>query len=88
MIAIETACEIIFQYYQEEIYITQVMDIEYGYVICICDTNGETFDVSPDIVDKKTGKMDCFFPPDHREELKNGKLVDIPEKYKMPLKRS
>lgn len=84
MINVSEACELILKLYENKIYITHITDVGYGYAIGICGLNGEKYDVPLEFVDKETGKIDIFFSPHHREELRNGKIIEIPAKYKMP----
>lgn len=84
MIDVLQACEMILKRYNNKAYITNIKDIGYGYVVGMCGLNGEEYDVPPEIVEKETGKISVLFPPHHRDELKKGKIIEVPEKYRMP----
>lgn len=84
MISVSEACDIVLAVYNNKVYITDIIEVSKGYVIGIIGLNGEEYDVPPYIIYKETGKWGVFFPPHHKDELKNSKRIEVPEKYKMP----
>ena len=68
----------------KEKYIIGIRDVKSGYVIMSSSDESEVPCYSPCIVYKDTGKMDVFFPPDHKEELDAGRNLKVPHQYAIP----
>lgn len=81
MIDVERACEIAVKDHNEP-YVEVITDIGNGYVIGTMSQDGEVSDVSPVFVNKTDGRAEAFFIPDRFEEMKNGKKLPVPTKYK------
>lgn len=80
MISIEKACEIVTKK-RKEPFVTDITDVKRGYVIGTSMLNGEVADIPPVFIDKDSGQIESYFVPDHFDELRAGKKVDIPLKY-------
>lgn len=81
MISIDNACEIATKFHNEP-FVDVVTDIGKGFVIGTVSKDGEVSDTPPVYVEKKGGNAQFFFIPDHFEEMKNGKRMEVPEQFK------
>ncbi len=55
-----------------------VLDLGHSWVVSAVDKTTEIeLDESPVAINKETGEITVFFPPQHREELRNATQVDI-----------
>ena len=71
MITLEKVCELAREYCKNSIIV--ILENKYGYLISVKDA-----DISPTYINKRTGKISNYFPPDHSiEELKSFKKVKI-----------
>ena len=82
MIGVEKACEIATTE-RNEPFVDVITDIGSGFVIGTMAKDGEVADLPPVFIDKSTGKVEDFFIPKHFEEMKNGKQIKIPSKYRL-----
>ena len=80
MVDINMACELVIQIFPAE-RVETITDIGHSFVLGMAGIHGEEIDHSPFMVNKQTGAVSVCFPPEHWEELKSGKPVDIPEAY-------
>lgn len=83
MISIGKACEIATKE-RNKPFVDSILDVGYGFVISSVDENGMQELCFPTLVHKETGKAEPFRVPDFMEDIKNGRKVRIPAKYKMP----
>lgn len=81
MIGIDKACEIATKFHNEP-FVDVITDIGKGFVIGTVSKDGEVSDTPPVYVEKNGGKAEFFFIPDHFSEMRKGKRIDVPEKYK------
>ena len=82
-ITLMKACKKALEFFGEE-YIFSILDVKRGYVIMPISKEWGVPCNSPCIVDKSSGAVDAFFPPDHQEEIKTGRYLKIPHKYALP----
>lgn len=80
MVDINMACELVIQLAPAE-RVEIITDIGHSFVLGTAGIHGEEIDHSPFMVNKRTGAVSVCFPPEHWEELENGKLVEIPKVY-------
>ena len=81
MITLLDACKIIRELYDPSLVIGSIVDIGRGWVIStVCKDTGAPLLVSPDIVYKETGTVECYHLPDekHFQELAEGKELPVP----------
>lgn len=52
-------------------------EIENGWILSLENEKGEKLRISPVFVSKETGEIEIFFPPEHREELKNFRKIKL-----------
>lgn len=83
MISIEKACEIATKE-RKEPFVESIIDVGYGFVISTVDENGMPSDCFPTLVYKENGNVEYFRVPEYIDDIKNGKKVRIPVKYKIP----
>lgn len=57
--------------------VCNALETEKAFILGFCGENNEPLDISPCSVDKKTGKIDTFFPPEHLKELEKAKEIDL-----------
>ncbi len=81
MIDIEKACEIATTQ-RNKPFVDVITDIGSGFVIGIISKDGEVAEQFPVLVHKDSGKAEPFRVPEHLAELKTGKTVNVPSKYK------
>lgn len=81
MIGVEKACDIATTE-RNEPFVDVITDIGSGFVIGTMAKDGEVADLPPVFINKDSGNTENFFIPEHFEEMKNGKTVDIPSKYR------
>lgn len=81
MIDVKQACKIATEE-RKEPFVDVITDIESGFVIGTMAEDGEIADLPPVFVNKDSGKAENFFIPEHFEEMKSGKTVDIPSNYR------
>jgi hypothetical protein len=82
MISVDKACEIATNFHNEP-FVDVITDIKKGYVIGTIAKDGESSDRPPVYVSKVDGKAESFFIPNHFEEVKNGEMLKVPERYKL-----
>ncbi|GEM_PF-1671864 len=82
MINVEEACEAVHKIFKFRC-IGAIQETPELFIIGLCGPNGETMYISPFSVDKKTGKVDDYFPPDHYDEFIKAVPVEIPEQYRV-----
>ena len=80
MVDINTACEMVIKGSPLE-RVETATDIGHSFVLGMAGINGEQIDRPPFMVNKQTGNISVCFPPLHWDELKKGKLIEIPVKY-------
>ena len=66
---------------RNEPYVVEIIDIGHSYVVSTLSTKGESADVSPCILNKKTGAIGVCFVPDYWNELIAGQIIPVPEEY-------
>lgn len=81
MIGVEKACEIATTE-RNEPFVDVITDIGSGFVIGTMAEDGEVAEMFPVLVYKESGKAETFRVPEHIEEIKNGKQIKIPSKYR------
>ena len=81
MIGVEKACEIATTE-RNEPFVDVITDIGSGFVIGTMAEDGEVAEMFPVLVYKDSGKVETFRVPEHIEEIKNGKQIKIPSKYR------
>lgn len=81
MIDVTKACELVTKAMNEP-YVSSVIDIGHSFVISTLSKEGLSADVSPNMVNKESGKVAVCFYPDYFEEIMQGEDVAIPDKYK------
>lgn len=80
MISVEEACEAVHKIFKFRC-IGAIQETPELFIIAPCGPNGEILYISsPFSVDKKSGKVDDYFPPDHDELTVP---VEIPEQYQV-----
>lgn len=57
--------------------VCNALELDNRFVLSFCGANLEPVDVSPCSVDKRSGKIEDFFPPEHLAELENAKEIDL-----------
>lgn len=57
--------------------VCNALELENSFVLGFCGANNEPVDISPCSVDKGSGKISEFFPPEHLAELENAKEIDL-----------
>lgn len=57
--------------------VSSALDIGSAFVLGFSGENGEAVDISPCAVDKSTGNIVEFFPPEHLAELKKAAKIDL-----------
>lgn len=82
MIGVEKACEIATTE-RNEPFVDVITDIGSGFVIGTMAEDGEVAEMFPVLVYKDSGKAETFRVPEHIEEMKNGKQIKIPSKYRL-----
>ncbi len=83
MINVEEACKAVHKIFKFRC-IGAIKETSELFIISPCGNNGEILYISsPFSVDKKTGEVDDFFPPDHYEEFIKAVPVEIPEQYRV-----
>lgn len=75
MIDINKAIEL-FEAYEHE-YVGTIFDVWHSFIMVSVDEYGDVIEVSPIAINKKTGKMTDYFPPDHWGELEKAKKINI-----------
>lgn len=83
MISVEKACEIATKE-RNKPFVDSILDVGYGFVIGTADENGMVEECFPTLVHKENGNAEPFRVPEYIDDLKNGKKVRIPIKYKTP----
>ena len=83
MISVEKACEIATKE-RKEPFVESIIDVGYGFVIGTADENGIIKECFPTLVHKEDGNVEPFRVPEYMDDLKNGKKVRIPIKYRIP----
>lgn len=81
MIGVEKACEIATTE-RNEPFVDVITDIGSGFIIGTMAEDGEVAEMFPVLVYKDSGKTETFRVPEHIEEMKNGKHIKIPSKYR------
>lgn len=76
MIDLPRAMEIIREQYPE-LFVSSVGKIKKGWVISFENEDGKELRISPIFISKDTGEVSVFFPPEHREELKDYVKVEL-----------
>lgn len=76
MIDLTRAMEIIREQYPE-LFVSSVGKIKKGWVISFENEDGKELRISPIFISKDTGEVSVFFPPEHREELKDYVKVEL-----------
>lgn len=78
MIDVNKAIEIFYKSVKGE-YIGHIFDVGHSFIVSSVDEDGEAFDSDPLAINKKTGEITAYFPPDHWDELENAKEIDYTE---------
>ncbi|MBR1530037.1 MAG: hypothetical protein IJ642_12170 [Oscillospiraceae bacterium] len=83
MISVEEACKAAQKVFKFR-WIGNISETPKHFLISDCGENGETKYTSILFsVDKRTGKVDDYFPPDHYDEFIKAVPVEIPEQYRV-----
>lgn len=61
----------------EGLKIGSILDIGKAFVFGLVGQNGEELDIPPCSVDKETGELETFFPPDHLDELAGAEIIEL-----------
>lgn len=85
MISIGKACEIATKE-RNKPFVDSILDVGYGFVISTVDKNGMEELCFPTLVQKENGNAEPFRVPDFMEDIKNGRKVRIPMKYRIRMK--
>ncbi len=83
MIRVGKACEIATKE-RKEPFVESIIDVGYGFVISTADEKGMIEECFPTLVHKENGDVEPFRVPEYIDDIKNGKKVRIPIKYKVP----
>ena len=57
--------------------VCNALETEKAFILGFCGENNEAVDISPCSVDKATGEIDVFFPPEHLKELEKATEIDL-----------
>ncbi len=82
MISIGKACEIATKE-RNKPFVDSILNVGYGFVISAVDENGMQELCFPTLVHKENGNPEPFRVPDLMEDIKNGRKVRIPMKYRI-----
>ena len=63
----------------EHEYVGTIFDVGHSFIISSVDENGDDMYLNPVAINKETGELTEYFPPDHWDEFENAIEIDYTE---------